>query len=529
MGIVSLVLLIACANVAGVLLARATARRREIAVRLAIGAGRARLIRQLLTETLLLFVLGGAIGVALARVMTSLLVTVLPSMPVPIDVSLPLDRRVLLFSVVLSLISALLAGLAPALQASKADVVSALKNDSQGPSDRLRLRSAFVVAQVAFSILLVVGAGLLARALHRSGSVDLGFDPRGVEVASMDMSLANYTSATGPVFVRELGDRLRKLPGVLDATMATSPADGGGSNGGARQERARRSAAAGSESPCEDAQLELGRARLFFDAAHSAPRRPRLHRRRQGRQPAGGDCQRRRRAIVLAGTERGRPVRAAKPLQPGRPPRRGRRERSENRSVRESAAPDRVPAAPAALPVTFRDPGAQHRRGSASAGRSAPCSPRWIRTCRSCSRGPWRTRARRHSVQLRLSASVSGTVGLVGLLLAAIGVYGVTAYAVTRRTREIGIRVAMGAQRGDVLRMVMRQGLWLVGLGSGMGLLLAAAGSRLLTRLLFGVPPLDPVTFGGAAALFAVIGLAACYVPARRATRIDATEALRHE
>ncbi len=132
-------------------------------------------------------------------------------------------------------------------------------------------------------------------------------------------------------------------------------------------------------------------------------------------------------------------------------------------------------------------------------------------------------------MQLRISASVSGTVGLVGLLLAAIGVYGVTAYAVTRRTREIGIRVAMGAQRGDVLRMVMRQGLWLVGLGSGMGLLLAAAGSRLLTRLLFGVPPLDPVTFGGAAALFAVIGLAACYVPARRATRIDATEALRHE
>jgi putative ABC transport system permease protein len=132
-------------------------------------------------------------------------------------------------------------------------------------------------------------------------------------------------------------------------------------------------------------------------------------------------------------------------------------------------------------------------------------------------------------VQLRLSASVSGTVGLVGLLLAAIGVYGVTAYAVTRRTREIGIRIAMGAQRRDVLRMVMAQGMWLVGLGSLLGLLLAAAGSRLLQRLLFGVPPLDPVTFGGAAVLFAVIGLAACYVPARRATRIDATEALRYE
>jgi predicted permease len=132
-------------------------------------------------------------------------------------------------------------------------------------------------------------------------------------------------------------------------------------------------------------------------------------------------------------------------------------------------------------------------------------------------------------VQLRLSASVAGAVGLVGLLLAAIGVYGVTAYAVTRRTCEIGIRIAMGAQRADVLRMVMRQGMWLVGLGSAMGLLLAAAGSRLLVRLLFGVPPLDPLTFGGAAVLFAMIGLTACYVPARRATRIDATEALRYE
>ena len=361
MGIVSLVLLIACANVAGVLLARATARRREIAVRLAIGAGRARLVRQLLTETLLLFVLGGAIGVALARVMTSLLVTVLPSMPVPIDVSLPLDRRVLLFSVVLSLISALLAGLAPALQASKADVVSALKNDSQGPSDRLRLRSAFVVAQVAFSILLVVGAGLLARALHRSGSVDLGFDPRGVEVASMDMSLANYTSATGPAFVRELGDRLRKLPGVLDATMATAlPMEGD------RTEVLVRRGPGAPPPPDPKALAKMPNSTSVAPGYFSTLRIPLLAGRdftdadREGSQPV---------AIVSAAAARlywpgqnavGQYVPRSR-LQPGRPPRGGRRERSENRRVRESAAPDRVPAAPATLPVTFRDPGAQHR------------------------------------------------------------------------------------------------------------------------------------------------------------------------
>ena len=131
--------------------------------------------------------------------------------------------------------------------------------------------------------------------------------------------------------------------------------------------------------------------------------------------------------------------------------------------------------------------------------------------------------------QLRVSASVSGSVGLIGLLLAAVGLYGVTAYTVTRRTREIGIRIAMGAERGDVMRMVLRQGLTLVAIGSVIGLLLAAAASRLLVRLLFGVPPLDPVIYAGSALLFAVIGLAACYVPARRATSIDAMEALRYE
>ena len=131
--------------------------------------------------------------------------------------------------------------------------------------------------------------------------------------------------------------------------------------------------------------------------------------------------------------------------------------------------------------------------------------------------------------QLRVAASVSGSVGIVSLLLAAIGIYGVTAYVASRRTREIGIRLALGAQRADVLGMILRQGMVLVVIGSASGLLLAAAASRLLTRLLFGVPPLDPITFGGATLLFVIIGLAACYVPARRATRIDAMEALRYE
>jgi predicted permease len=528
MGIVSLVLMIACANVAGVLLARATARRREIAVRLAIGAGRARLIRQLLTETLLLFVLGGALGVALARVMTSLLVTALPSMPVPIDVDFPLDRRVLVFSAALSLVSALLSGLVPALQASKADVVSALKNDSQGPSDRLRLRSAFVVVQVAFSILLVVGAGLLARALHRSGSVDLGFDPRGVEVASIDLSLAGYTSATGPAFVRELGDRLRRLPAVRGATMATTlPME-------PDRRRVLVKSGPGAPPPPDPQTLaDLPNSNAVAPGYFSTLGIPLLAGRdftdadRAGSQPvaivsaaaarqfwpgqnAVGQYLRRQlftdADLLVVGVasdlktgESGNPRRPTVylPLQ--------QRYQSRFAILARSTQGQRLVGELRAL-LAAMDPNLPIVDARTLEDQSSPLL-----------------------VQLRVSASVSGAVGLVGLLLAAIGVYGVTAYAVTRRTREIGVRIAMGAQRADVLRMVMRQGMRLVGLGSALGLLLAAAGSRLLQRLLFGVPPLDPVTFGGAAVLFAVIGLVACYVPARRATRIDATEALRSE
>ena len=194
-----------------------------MALRLAIGAGRARLIRQLLTETVLLFVLGGTSGLLLARGMTSVLVSRLPTLPFPVALSLTLDGRVFAFTAGLSLVAALLSGLAPALDASKADVLSGLKNDAPRVG-RLRLRHAFVIAQVAFSIVLIIGAGLFIRALHRSASIDPGFDSHGVELMSIDLAQAGYTSMTGPPFVRELLDRVRQLPGVQTATVASCPA-----------------------------------------------------------------------------------------------------------------------------------------------------------------------------------------------------------------------------------------------------------------------------------------------------------------
>jgi predicted permease len=233
MSLVSVVLMIACANLAGVLLARATARRREIALRVAIGAGRVRLVRQFLTETVMLFLLGGAGGLLLTQGLTSLAMKLLPAFPLPVNLEMPIDGRVLTFGLALSFVAALASGLAPAWRGSKADVVSALKDDSQAPVDKLRLRHAFVVGQVAFSILLVITAGTLIRGLNRVTRVDRGFDARSVDTASVDLTMAGYTTTTGAGVARELLERVRGLPGVQHATMADrAPGPGGMSFGG---------------------------------------------------------------------------------------------------------------------------------------------------------------------------------------------------------------------------------------------------------------------------------------------------------
>jgi predicted permease len=537
LGLVSLVLVIACANLAGILLARATARRREIAVRLAIGAGRMRLVRQLLTETLLVFVLGGSAGLLLARAMTSLLLLALPAFPVPVAISLPLDGRVIVFATGLSLIAALLSGLAPALHASKADVVSALKDESQGPSDRLRLRSAFVVAQVAFSILLVVAGGLLVRALDRAGSIDRGFDPRGVEVASLDLALAGYTDATGPVFVRDLVARVRELPGVQSATAVAGALPTGG--------RTRRELRPGRGGPPPHAPHSFDVDWNVVEPEYFATLRIPLV---AGRDFSAADRAGTQPVAIVSAT-------AARRFWPGK----ASQEAVGQPLPREAGGPWGTPNAMRTLLVIgvardVKSPGRDDARSLVY----APFQQQYesnVTILARASRGQRIAAEIRALVasmnpnlpiivsqtledqimsgpvvtQLRVAATVSSSVGIVGLLLATIGIYGVTSYAVMRRTREIGIRIALGAQRADVVGMILRQGMSLVAIGAAIGLTLAAAASRLLTRLLFGIPPIDPLTFAGAAVLFAAIGLAACYVPARRAIHINAMEALRYE
>jgi len=531
MGIVSIVLAIACANVAGVLLARATSRRREIAVRLAIGAGRWRLVRQLLIESMLLFLIGGALGLALARIMTSLLVALLPALPLPVDLSLPLDLRAVAFTIGLSLIAALLAGMAPALQASRAEVVGDLKADALGGPERQRLRNAFVVGQVAFSIVLVVAAALFARALNRAGTIDPGFDPAGLELASLDLSLAGYTSETGPAFADQLIQRVRSLPGVEAATLAAMiPLGNGGMGIGAL-------AVPGAQS---------GQPRSFetdwnvVTPGYFAAMRMRLV---SGRDFTDADRTGSVPVIIVNQT-------AARRWWPNEDPI-GKTLLQDTGTRAEPGATRTLTVIGVAGDAKYRSLG-EEPRAFVFVPISQQFVPRTTIIARSTNGQRLTAQLRALVAQLnpnlpivmaqtfddysalglvpqRVAASVSGSLGLVGLLLAALGIYGVTTYMVASRTREIGVRVALGAQPAAVVGMVLRQGMSLALWGAAIGLALAAAASRLLGSLLFGVAPADPLAFGGSALLFVVIGLVACFVPARRAAQVDAMTALRHD
>ena len=530
--IVSLVLVVACANVASILLARGAARRREIAVRLAIGAGQARLIRQLLTETMTLFLVAGGAGLLLARATTSVLVAWLPSLPFPITVTLALDGRVIAFTTGLSLVAALVFGLAPALQGSKAEVVTALKDDSPGPSGRSRLRNTFVIAQVALSILLVVVGGLFVRALQRAGSTDPAFDPHGVQLVSLDLSMAGYTDTTGPHFWRELVEHVRQMPDVQAATVARVLPGGfeGIGLGGVAVPGVAPPAGPAAFGPSwnivEPGYFATLRIPLIAGRDFSATDRA-------GAPPV---------AIVGEGV--------ARRLWPGENPigrlmshQVGRNESTllvvgVVRDLKSSSLVDGLSHSFVYLPLqqhyTSNITSTMTIAARTAHGERIADEIRTLVASMDPTLAIVRSQTLEDSAALglvpqRVAASLSGSLGIVGLLLAGIGIYGVTAYTVARRIREIGIRIALGAQGTDIVRMVLGQGMSIAGVGAAVGSILAAAASQLLRGFLFGIPPLDPVPFAGAIVLLLAIGLVACCVPARRATKVDPLVALRYE
>jgi predicted permease len=530
--IVSFVLIIACANVAGVLLARAAARRQEMALRLAIGAGRARLIRQLLTETVLLFVLGGGSGLLLAWGMTSVLVSRLPTLPFPVAVSLTLDGRVFAFTAGLSLVAALLSGLAPALDASRVDLLSGLKNEAP-LGGRRRLRYAVVIAQVAFSIVLLIGAGLFIRALHRSASIDPGFDSHRVELISIDLAQAGYTNMTGPPFVRELLDRIRQMPEVQTATIATALPGG-------FEVRREALTVAGGLSLSTEAFVSVDW-NVVEPGYFATLRTPIVAGRdfttadRNGTQPVAIVSEAAARQFWPAQDAVGQYLSQPTwgPQGPSHPMR-TLLVVGVARDIQSSSLIDGVALAWVYVPfqqqyVSNMTIVARTTRGQRIADQIRPLLAAMNPNLPMVTAQTLDDSVALGFAPQRVAASVAGSLGIVGLILTGIGIYGVTAYTVTRRTREIGIRIALGARTADVITMVLREGVALTLIGSAIGVVLAAVLSRVLAGFLFGIPPIDPITFAATTVLFAAIGLAACYVPVLRATHIDPKQALRYE
>ena len=527
LAIVALVLLAACVNLAGMLLARASSRRREIAVRLAIGASRVRLVRQLITETLVLFAAGCGLGLLLTRWLTGLLLAILPTLPVPLGMDFGVDWRVVAFAAVISLAAAVLCGLAPALQASKPDLVPALKVDGASHGGRLRLRSTFIVAQVTISLVLVIAGGLFVRALGRAASIDPGFDQANVDVVSFDLSLSGMKEPDAIAFAERLRERVRAMPGVQNAAFAADlPLDGGRMGLGSLR-------VPGLQAP--DGRESF---RADWNAVSPDYFKTLNMRLLSGRDFTAQDAAGAPGAIII-NEAMARIVWNTTDVL-------GRRFES-----------DAIGTSTTDLTVVGVAPNAQVDTLGAEVGPFVyvPVAQRYVpRTSllvKSASGGTIaRVRAlmREMSPNLpvttampldqvtaltlipqRIAAAVAASLGVVVLLLAAIGIYGVTSYSVSRRTREIGIRMALGADRSTVLRLVIRQGLVLTAIGVTIGLAAGAAGAQVLRSLLFGVSALDPVAFGGAAVLFGVVALAASYLPARRATRVDPMVALRAE
>jgi predicted permease len=529
MGIVGIVLLIACANIANLLLARASRRRREVAIRLALGSGRGRLVRQLLTESVLLSLLGGAAGLLLAHWTLDALIGVRLPLPLPIN-DVAIDGRVLLFTIVLSIVTGIVFGLAPAVQASRADVVPTLKNEivpSGGGRRGLRslfsLRQGLVVVQVALSLISLVTAGLFLRSLRQQQQIDPGFQTRGVLIATLNLARAGYTPARGQVFYDQLVDRASALPGVVHAAIASGPPLAGG--------LARSVFPEGADTTTRDRVLVQVNAvgAGYFDTLGIPIVR--------GRGFARADTTQTPRVVVINQT-------MAQRFWPNQDPL-GKRFKffgDNDYATVVGVAKDSKYNAVAEAPVPFiyeafaqrYSAGATLHIRTAGDAASAAGSVRQAVQQLDPNVAIFNVRTLADQVStslqpLQMNVVLLGIFGALALLLASVGLYGVTNYSVAQRTREIGVRMALGADPRTVLGLVLGHGMRLVAAGLALGLAVALLGAGVLSALVTGVNPRDPATFAGTAFVLAIVALIANYIPAYRATRIDPLLALRSE
>jgi putative ABC transport system permease protein len=535
MGVVAVVLLIACANVASLLLARAAARQREFSIRNSLGAGRLRLMRQLLTESLLLAALGGLLGILCAQGGTRLLQVVMELQSDPVSLSIAPDIRVLLFTTAVALGTGLLFGLAPAWHGSRPDLAGALKGSTggvMGGAGRQRLLQGLVVGQVALSLALLVGAGLFVRTLQQLKGLDAGFNRGNVVLFNLDFA-ERPEPARWTAFYQDLLKRLEALPGVRSASLFTQ----GYLSDNSWTDRVSADgyvAAPGENLDCVGTRVgpeffaTMGT--LLLSGREFGP---------QDERPLDSVNPGSRGTAVISQALARRYFGHANPL--------GRHIFIEHRpeqkfeivglvpdakylSLREEPLPafylpffqePRGPFANFAL-RTRGDPRAT-MAGLAGVVREVDHTVR-VRDVRTMD-----DMVNRAVRQERLLAQLGGFFSVFALALACLGLYGVLSFAVVQRTREIGLRVALGAQKSDVLSLVIGKGLRLALAGAAIGLVGGLTLTRLVSSLLFGVTATDPATFVAVSILLVIVAFLASYIPARRATKVDPMVALRYE
>lgn len=524
---VAFVLLIACANVANLLLARAATRTREVAIRTALGAPRRRIVKQLLTENLLLATAGGGLGLLLALWCRDLLVMFSPGNIPRLDEA-RIDGRVLAFSIGITLLTTLLFGLAPALQSSRPDLVATLKEGGQkGGSQGGRVRNTLVIAEVALALILVIGAGLMVRSFLRLRRVDPGFNASNVLLITVDLPGVRYPEdSQATSFFEQAEQRIKGLPGVVDVGSTNVPAlKGAGYTNdmtipGRPPEDYIREIRHKTITPdyfrAMGIQLLGGR---FFDSSDNAKGAPTII----VNEAFARRCFPDEEAV-------GKQVKFARPTEQGKWETivgvvRNEKQDSLSADPKPEAYKSQLQEASSGMTLVVRTTGdprpliAAVREEIRALDKDLP--PYNIKTM---SDVLFESLARERFTTLLLMVFAG-----LALVLASIGIYGVMSYSVTQRTHEIGIRLAIGAQTRDIFRQVVGQALRLAGIGVAVGLAGAFALTRLMASLLYGVSTTDPLTFALIAVLLAGVSLLASYIPARRATRVDPMIALRYE